>query len=146
MLPLPPPPAAKPNKDHRALYTAFCEALGYKNPTAIERGRINAAIRDLPDDATPDQIRRRTAIFLRESGLKFVGPQGIVGNWSRLAEIDKPRPTPQPSERLRPADPSEWTPIPDDVRAQMRASLGLPPVTTQDAQTTDDDPTDGRPA
>ena len=119
MLPLPPPPQPEKRKDTRALYTAFAEALGYTNPTKIERGRINAAIRDLPDDATPDQVRRRTAIFLKESGLTFVGPQGIVGNWSRLADLDKPTTRTPPPQPITPADPADWTPMPDDIKARL---------------------------
>lgn len=135
MLPLPPPPQSKPTpegKDVRALYTAFCTALGYNNPSKIERGRINAAIRDLPDDATPEQVQRRTALFLKESGLTFVGPQGIVGNWSHLAELDKPRRTShQPSYRTPDKIEGNWTPPPADVRAILDATLRDRPVTPE---------------
>lgn len=131
-MPLPPPPPRPNRKDTRALYTAFCTALGYTNPSKVERGRINAAIRDLPDDATPEQVTRRTAIFLKESGLTFIGPQGIVGNWSRLADLDRPRPTTPTTPTVPPpADPSDWTPPPPDVIANIRATFGKPPVTPE---------------
>ena len=144
MLPLPPPPQPKPRqqgKDVRALYTAFTEALGYTNPSKIERGRINAAIRDLPNDATPEQVTRRTAIFLKESGLTFVGPQGIVGNWSRLAELDKPRHTnPRPIYSPPPADDADWNTPPPDVKQHIDTILGRRPVTPDQPEDPNEDP------
>ena len=131
-MPLPPPPPRPNSKDTRALYTAFCTALGYTNPSKVERGRINAAIRDLPDDATPEQVTRRTAIFLKESGLTFVGPQGIVGNWSRLAELDRPRRTSSSIPAVPPpAEAGTWGPPPPDVKDIITSILGPRPVTLE---------------
>lgn len=140
-MPLPPPPQPEQRKDTRALYTAFCTALGYTNPSKIERGRVNAAIRDLPDDATPEQVTRRTALFIKESGLTFVGPQGIVGNWSRLAELDKPRTTnTQPAYTTPPATADDWTPPPPDVKQQLDSIFRRRPVTPDTDEDAHTDP------
>ncbi|MEM1212970.1 MAG: hypothetical protein AAGI68_11820 [Planctomycetota bacterium] len=89
---LPPPPGRGDGEevggdDRARIFGALAEACGWDAGalTATERGRLNAAAKELVAlGVSAGEVPRRAAVYRRRFAGMVVTPQGLAGNWSAL--------------------------------------------------------------
>ena len=75
-------------RDH--LWDAWVAQWG-EPVTADERGRINRALKELREVATPEDVTRALKTYLECTLPQYRSPQSVTANWSQLATKPKPR-------------------------------------------------------
>lgn len=70
------------------LIRAFTQALhgedAWNRLSRSEQGRIRGAVRDLPDDTTPDQILEKTAAYAKDNPDITITANAVVANWNSI--------------------------------------------------------------
>lgn len=78
-----PSSAARPRDE---LWDTVVDVFGYNDKmTSLERGRINKALKSLREvSATPEEIRRRAAMYRKQFPDVAFTPLALASNWSQL--------------------------------------------------------------
>lgn len=90
--------------------------------TKSERGRINKAVKEIREaGGTPERVDDAVRAWRARYPEAALTPTALSAHWSTLAAGVPRRATrPEPEPAPPPADPSDWTPPPADLREILR--------------------------
>lgn len=106
------------------LFEKVVEVCGHDLATLTksERGRINRAVKEIREaGGTPERVDDAVRAWRARYPEAALTPTALSAHWSTLAAgVPRRSSRPEPEPVPEPADPSEWTEPPSDVRRLLR--------------------------